>query len=164
MKFGLFDPGQFETLKTDEANAFVRMIASFSRPAWHRARKAELVDKLVALSSPEANGVILDAFQVAEAQRREAAQRSILTDAYEESFREPQAGVGRKLQLFLLAASKKGAQIPDGYFGLAKMLHSVESQATDLGMPSAVAEVTRELVLDLMGPVGRVYGAFQRSP
>ncbi len=72
--------------------------------------------------------------------------------------------MGRKLQLFLLEASKKEALLPDGYFGLAKMLHSIESQAEDLKMPSAVADVTRELTVDLMGPVGRVYGAFRRSP
>ncbi len=57
---GLFDPGQYEALTAAEANVFVRMLASFSNPKWHRARKDELVGKLAALATKADNGVLLD--------------------------------------------------------------------------------------------------------
>jgi hypothetical protein len=58
--------------------------------------------------------------------------------------------------LLLLAASKASVSVPDGYFGLAKMLHSLESQAAELKLRSAVTDSVIGLSLDQLGPVGRL--------
>ena len=123
------------------------MLVAFSRPHWHSGKRSALVDGLSALcklSDPNTPG---------------ASIRARIDDAYAQTFTEANASVGRKLHLLLLAASKYGVAIPNGYFGLAKMLHSLQSQEQALGLPDVVAKVIGDLYLDQLGPVGRVYGA-----
>jgi hypothetical protein len=137
-KLGLFDPGQYENLTGPEADLFVRMLVAFSKPNWHERKRAALVGELAVLCK---------------------TSFAKLDKAYAETFREPNATVGRKLHLLLLEASKNGVVIPNGYFGLAKMLHSLQSQEAELGLPDVVKSMIKDLYLDQLGPVGRVYRA-----
>ncbi len=142
---GLFDPGQFETLTQPEAELFVWSLATFSNPSWHESRRVKFVDRFAALSKlkdPNDAGPSL-------------AQR--LDKAFDATLSEPNADVGRKLQLLLIDASKRGIAVPTGYFGLAKMLHSLESQAHDFKIRSAVNDVITSLYVDQLGPAGRIY-------
>ena len=91
-----------------------------------------------------------------------------LSKAFDATLAEPEADVGRKLQLLLLDASKRGVAVPNGYFGLAKMIHSLESQAHDFKLRSAVTDVVSSLYVDQLGPAGRLYtfarGAMSTPP
>jgi predicted unusual protein kinase regulating ubiquinone biosynthesis (AarF/ABC1/UbiB family) len=144
-KPGLFDPGQFETLTKPEADFFVWSLATFSNPSWHSTRRAKFVERfaeICTLKDPNDKGPPLQ-------------QR--LNKAFEATLAEPHADVGRKLQLLLIDASKRGIAVPNGYFGLAKMLHSIESQAKDFKLRSAVNDVVSSLYVDQLGPAGRLF-------
>jgi predicted unusual protein kinase regulating ubiquinone biosynthesis (AarF/ABC1/UbiB family) len=142
---GLFDPGQYETLKKEEAILFVRMLAAFSNPAWHGTQRGELVDNLTAVC------------RLTDGTSEEPPLRTRIDSAYQATFSEPNATVGRKLHLLLLAASKLDVAIPNGYFGLAKMLHSLQAQENELSLPNVVAEVIESLYLDQLGATGTLY-------
>lgn len=151
IRVGLFDPGQYENLTAGESELFVRLLAAFSRDKWHRKKKAQLVSGL----APHC--------QLAPNEKKVPSVRDRLDAAYAATFSEPDATVGRKLHLFLLDASKRGVAIPNGYFGLAKMLHSLQSQAEELGLEDVVSKTIGELYIDHLGPLGRVYRAFGGS-
>jgi predicted unusual protein kinase regulating ubiquinone biosynthesis (AarF/ABC1/UbiB family) len=143
-KVGLFDPGQYENLTKEEAELFVRMLVAFSKRNWQRRKRPALVDQLSALCS------------LSDPNAGPPSVRERLDQAYEEIFRENDATVGRKLHLLLLEASKNGVAIPNGYFGLAKMLHSLASQEQELLLPDVVGSVIRQLYLAQLGVVGRL--------
>jgi hypothetical protein len=143
-RVGLFDPGQYETLSHTEADFFVSMLGSFRKPSLNERQRTSLVSRLTQLS------------QLADPNDGGPSLHARLDAAFQATLAEPEADVGRKLQLLLLAASKASVSVPDGYFGLAKMLHSLESQAAELKLRSAVTDSVIGLSLDQLGPVGRL--------
>lgn len=66
---------------------------------------------------------------------------------------------GRRMELLFLEASKQGVDLPDGYFGLAKMLHSLQSQAGELDLGNVVEDTIRDIYIQRYG----IFGAFFKT-
>lgn len=145
----LFDPGQYETLKAAEAAMFVRLVVHLSREkSWFAPKKAELVEELA---------VLLEKNEPAR-----AAMRVQLGEAWEQARasagRDPEPGAFVRAWLF--AAADRGVPVPDAYFGMAKMLHTIDAQCRDLGLPDVIREEVSRLYkaeLPLMKAIHKIW-------
>lgn len=145
----LFDPGQYETLKAPEAALFVRLVVHLSKDgSWFAPKKAELIDELAVL-------LVKD-----EAAR--PAIRAQLDEAWEKARtsagKDPEPG--EFVRAWLFAAADRGVPVPDAYFGMAKMLHTIDSQCRDLGLPDVIREEVSRLYkaeLPLMKAIHKIW-------
>ncbi len=132
----LFDPGQYETLKGPEAALFVRLVVHLSKGGnWFAPKKDELLEQLTLLLAPK------------DTERTEVRRK--LRDAWETAIgAKKDVEPGEAIRAWLFAAADRGVPIPDAYFGMAKMLHTIDAQCRDLGLADVISE-----------EVGRLYKA-----
>lgn len=76
------------------------------------------------------------------------AARDKLATAWDSAERSLGAGKkdpGEFLRAWLFAAADEGLKIPDAYFGVAKMLHTIDSQCKDLGLDDVIHDEVARL-------------------
>lgn len=129
----LFDPGQFEKIRAEEASMFVRLVVHLSKDgSWFAPKKDELVEQMSALLEKDGT--------------KRAALRTQLREAWDRAGQNADpSDAGEFVRAWLFAAADRGVPIPDAYFGMAKMLHTIDSQCRDLGLADVIREEVSRL-------------------
>ena len=143
----VFDPGQYATLKQNEAQLFLRMLVAFGNEGLKVSMREDLLESLTPLCN-------IDRQHQGQDPAKTVAQR--LDEAYAVAERVADDSVGYRLQVFFNACSKQGLDIPRGFFAAAKMMHIIQGQCRDLGLGDHMAETVRDLFVDQLGPWGKL--------
>jgi hypothetical protein len=118
---------------------FVRLIVHLSKSnSFWAPKKEKLIESFASLLARETK----HQFNAPT----EADIKAKLEDAWKKTASTTQAGddPGSFLRAWLFAAADTGVPIPDAYFGVAKMLHTIDSQCRDMGLKDVITEeVTR---------------------